>query len=591
MTNRPNMAQTMMIDFHPEMVGKSHVLPPSSPPLSPSARPPVRRIVVRRSGPPSPRAKPHKDPQNPAVLSNELISFFDGIYDAALLTDMKGNVVDANVRAVQFFGYSREHFSSSSIGDIITGIGGTIVATINNNLRNNQFTLLQTDCRRKDGTRFHAEISTSLIHLSREPLLCFFVRDVSVRRDAEEALKHAHDELARQVEGSNRANQKLKQEIAERQRVEYELKAAIARLRKHDEAKSEFISNVSHEFRTPLTSIKYAADNMIRGIAGDMTPKSRDYLSMILADCDRLARTVEDILDLSRIDADSLRMNWVRAPIGRLVARTVDSLRVQAEKAGLTVGCSIAGGALFATCDVQKMERIILNIVKNALKFTPSGGHVEVRVHPVDRPREEIEITVCDTGPGIPPEHIGRVTERYYRVGEYVSGTGLGLAICKELISYHKGRLQLQSPVPGMPGGTQVTVRLPRVSPPQVFLLSGTDAVREALSGELAAQGYPLLIEAAAGLLAGLQTAHSPAVIVLDWTEPGMTAGIALAHLRGDPAAAAIPLLVLVGENRDLARDEILQGLGVALLRAPWNHGDMLNMLEGMIPDHPQGQP
>ncbi len=591
MTNRRNMAQTMMIDFHPDMVGKSPPLPFPSPPLSPSARTPVRRIVVRRSGQPLPLPHPHNASSKPAVLSNELISFFEGIYDAAMLTDMQGKVLDANVRAVQFFGYSREHFTSSVIGDIITGIGGTILATINNNLRNNQFTLLQTDCRRKDGTRFRAEISTSLIHLSHKPLLCFFVRDVSVRRAAEEALKQVHDDLACQVEESNRANQELMQEIAERTRIENELKAAIARLRKHDEAKSEFISNVSHEFRTPLTSIKYATDNMLRGIAGDMTPKSRDYLSMILADCERLARTVEDILDLSRIDADSLRMHWVRAPIGRLVKRTVDSLLVQAEKAGLTVGCTLAEGALFATCDVQKMERIILNIVKNAIKFTPAGGHVEIRVNPVDTPREEIGITVCDTGPGIPPEHITRVTERYYRVGEYVSGTGLGLAICKELISCHNGRLQLQSPVPGTPGGTQVTVTLPRVSPPQVFLLSGTDTVRRALSGELAEQGYPLLIDAAAGLLAGLPTVHSPAVIVLDWTEPGMTAGIALAHLRGNPAAVSIPLLVLVGETRDLARDEILQGLGVSLLRAPWNPGDMLNMLEGMIPDHPKGQP
>ncbi|HAS82702.1 MAG TPA: hypothetical protein DCS43_08535 [Verrucomicrobia bacterium] len=592
MTDRRDMAQTMMIDFHPARVEEKPEKPEPLPPSPPPPRAAGQRFVVRRPGMLSSKAAPLKLPQHPVALSNDLINFFEGIYDAALLTDMQGNIIDANVRAVQFFGFTRDHFKRSVIGDIIAGIGGAILETINNNLRNNQFTLLQTDCRRNDGTRFPAEISTSLIALSKKQLLCFFVRDVSVRRTAEEALQKAHDALTLQVEERTRANQELVQEIAERQRIENELTAAIAQLQQHDEAKSEFISNVSHEFRTPLTSIKYFTDNMIRGIVGDISRKGKEYLSMILADCDRLARTVEDILDLSRIDADSLRMNWVRAPIGRLVKRTVDSLRVQAEKEGLRITCTMDEEALFATCDVQKFERVILNIVKNAIKFTPGGGHIEVHVHPASTPYESIWITVCDTGPGIPPEHIGRVTERYYRVGEYVSGTGLGLAICKELMAFHNGILDLQSPVPGTAGGTQVTVVLPRVSPPHVYLLNATPPAAQALYKEVASQGYPLHVsEAVSGFGDVLPSVEKPAVIMLDWTGPGMNAGIMLAHMQGHPDYSALPRLVLTGESLDATRDEILQGLGVAVLQAPWSPGHVLNMLEGMIPDPPVGKP
>ncbi len=592
MSDRRDMAQTMMIDFHPDPVAEQSSTPaPPSPPPPPS-RSAGQRFVVRRPGLSAVKGMPLQRSPKPVALSDDLINFFEGIYDAALLTDMQGSIIDANVRAVQFFGFTRDHFKHSVIGDIIAGIGGAILETINNNLRNNQFTLLQTDCRRNDGTRFPAEISTSLIALSNKQLLCFFVRDVSVRRAAEEALQKAHDDLTQQVAERTRANQELVQEIAERQRIENELTAAIAQLQQHDEAKSEFISNVSHEFRTPLTSIKYFTDNMIRGIVGDISPKGKEYLSMILADCDRLARTVEDILDLSRIDADSLRMNWVRAPIGRLVKRTVDSLRVQAEKEGLSVACILGEEALFATFDVQKFERVILNIVKNAIKFTPGGGRIEVHVHASSTPYESTWVAVCDTGPGIPPEHIGRVTERYYRVGEYVSGTGLGLAICKELMAFHNGILDLQSPVPGTSCGTMVTVVLPRVAPPHVFLLNATGETTQALCNELAPQGYPLHVsDAAAGLSGALPAVEKPAVIMLDWTGPGMNAGIVLAHMQGRPDYDALPLLVLTGGDPDPTRDEILQGLGVAVLKTPWHPGHVLNMLEGMIPDPPVGQP
>jgi PAS domain S-box-containing protein len=579
MTHRRNMAQTMMIDFPPELAAK---------PKTPAARSGKRRFVVRRPGQSSTVLQTKKPAEErPLALSNELISFFEGIYDAAILTDMQGQIIDANVRAVQFFGFMREDFKRSAIGDIISGIRGEILETINNNLTNNQFTLLQTECVRNDGSHFPAEISTSLIPLLNKQCLCFFIRDVTVRREAEKALKQAHDDLTRQVEERTHSNQVLKQEIAERKRIESELTSAIAKLQHHDEARSEFISNVSHEFRTPLTSIKYVADNMLRGVAGEVSEKGMDYLSMILADCDRLARTVEDILDLSRMDANSLKMHWVRAPIGRLVQRTVDSLRVQAEKQGLTMRCTISQDALFVTCDVQKMERVILNVVKNAIKFTPEGGHIDVQVKLFELGARTVNVMVCDDGPGIPPEHIGRVTERYYRVGEYVSGTGLGLAICKELIAFHNGLLDLQSPVPGIGCGTQVAITLPAATAPTVCLVNETEAVAYALSGELGAHGFSLHRGCLADGGMNDKPSDRPSVIVLDWTAPGLNAAVALAHIQASPEYGSMPMLVLVGDNPDPARDEVLQGLGVTVLRSPWHPGDMINLLEGMIPDDP----
>ena len=566
MPDRHNMAKTMMIDIPPEV-------------LESTIRPRVKsvskgkRIVIRRPGQKIPSTTGSKP-----VLSGDVITFFEGVYDAALITDTQGSILEANVRAIQFFGYTREELRETSIGEIILGLDSKILQTIAANLRNNQFTLLQTGCQRSDGTMFPSEVSTSQMRLTGKLCLCFFIRDISSRREAEDALQQAHDELAQRVDESTRANQELQQEIINRKKIEDELLAAITRLQQHDEAKSEFISNVSHEFRTPLTSIKYMTDNMLRGIAGPVTDKTKSYLNMIISDCDRLARTVEDILDLSRIDADTLKMEICRIPFNRLVASTVESLRVQAEQAHIELYTHINYGAEFTTCDVEKMERVIINIVKNAIKFTPEGGHIDVVVETAPEYPDYLVLAVSDTGPGIPPEHIGHVTERYYRVGEYVSGTGLGLAICKELVEKHGGTLHLASPVPGRECGTQVLVMLPKAPPVRLAIVNAEKEVSSFLEQTLAPVGYEL-----SNIHPELTLDHHasaiPDAILLDWTRQGMEAAAILVNLKDHQSLAECPVFVFTEQHPARSKHEIIEGFEIPALTFPCREETLLAIL------------
>ena len=186
---------------------------------------------------------------------------------------------------------------------------------------------------------FPAEIAVNEIELANGGRLCFLVRDVSVRKIAQEALEDA-----------------------------------VVRLEAHDRARTQFVSNVSHELRTPLTSMIYAISNMLRGVLGPVPDRIRGYLEMLYGDSKRLAMTVNDILDLSKVDNDSLSLTTTKVPFGLFVNRSVAALRVQAEQKGVSIEVSTDSGIWFVNCDPQKMERVILNVVGNAVKFTPTGG-------------------------------------------------------------------------------------------------------------------------------------------------------------------------------------------------------------------------
>lgn len=475
--------------------------------------------------------------------SGDLNEMFQSVYDAGFLTSMDGLILVDNVRAGEFFDYDEGELRGRPIGDVVAGMNRSVLETISRNLeQRRQFTLVQGTCVRRDGTRFPAEVSTTCLNLAHTTCLCFFIRNITNRVEREERLKQA-----------------------------------VQKLEEHDRARTEFISNVSHEFRTPLTSIKYITANMLRGIAGEMGPQARKYLQMIGEDCDRLAHTVEDILDMSRMDSNRLKFHRVTGPFGRLVQNTVASLRVHAEVAGLTLQVEAPDDAGFVYGDMKKLERVILNIVKNAIKFTPSGG-VNVALGQIPEYEGFLILQVVDTGMGIPPEHIARVTERYYRVGEFVSGTGLGLAITKELVERHGGQLVIESPPPGEAQGTQVSVMLPVVPPPHVTIVSPAAAVVDALVADAGRNGYR--VDAGSPESWPDAGAMIPDLLCIDCTAPGMAMAPTLFRLLQDGRLTNVPRFAMVEEQPDAGKLELLKGLSIPVLRCPWEVSKMLDVLQ-----------
>ena len=368
-------------------------------------------------------------------------------------------------------------------------------------------------------------------------------------------------------------------DITERKKVEVDLLRAIARLKEHDKAKTQFVSNVSHELRTPLTSIGYAVENMLGGVVGPLPDRARSYVEMLKEDCQRLSRTISDILDLSRIERNALVLSLLRVPFSRFAQRTAESLRVQAEAKGITFTVKALPGSGFVECDIKKMERVILNIVNNAIKFTPEDGRISVELLRDQSAPGVLRLDICDSGIGIPAEHIGRVTERYYRIGEHVGGTGLGLAIAREIVELHGGKIALSSPPPGWETGTAVALELPVVESPTLLVVDDEKAVL-LTTEHMLSEGYRVRTCDAGRQALQMMRNEPPAMVLLDMVLGDMDGPEVLMHMKADHQLRNIPVLAMSGRPLDGPKQGILDGFGVSLIEKPWHVDDMLDRIE-----------
>lgn len=232
---------------------------------------------------------------------------------------------------------------------------------------------------------------------------------------------------------------------------------AALKLKELSDLKSDFVSKVSHELRTPLTSIMGAAENLLDGITGPLDERPRSYLVRIKENGDRLLRLINELLDLSRIEAGKEEMQATRFRLDTLIRETLDTLKPLAEEHRVRM-IALDPPALSIRADRDKVSRVLINLLHNGIKFTPAGGSVEVRV--IDE-RSVVRLSVHDSGVGIPAIELERIFDKFHQVrrarGRW-TGSGLGLAISRQLVEMHGGRLTVES-TPGQ--GSTFTVVLP----------------------------------------------------------------------------------------------------------------------------------
>lgn len=227
----------------------------------------------------------------------------------------------------------------------------------------------------------------------------------------------------------------------------------------------DFVANVSHELRTPLTAILGFVETL-RGRARDDPAARGKFLSIMEGEASRMARLVDDLLSLSRVEeAERVRP---RAPVdlSDLVQSTVDLLTPLARAGGVELRTIMPDAPVVVPGDTEQLRQVLRNLVENALKYGSKGGVVEIRLGPPGAERalrtEGVRLSVRDWGEGIAPHHIARLTERFYRADSHrsrqVGGTGLGLAIVKHIVNRHRGRFRVDSEV-GQ--GATFTVILP----------------------------------------------------------------------------------------------------------------------------------
>jgi two-component system sensor histidine kinase GlrK len=227
-------------------------------------------------------------------------------------------------------------------------------------------------------------------------------------------------------------------------------------LRRIDETKQEMFAAISHELRSPLTSMREAAHLLRDSVPGPLNPKQTRLVEIIGRSSDRLLRLVNQILELSRLRAGILPIERRPVDLDRVVTRALDELRPQAEEAGVTLTRERVGHDFPCLGDDDRLVQVVVNLVANAIRFTPRGGTVTVKLISAGA---ELEIQVDDTGIGIPAAALPHIFESYQQAHRDRGGTGLGLAIVRGIVLAHGGRVTAESQEGK---GSRFTVLLPR---------------------------------------------------------------------------------------------------------------------------------
>ena len=265
---------------------------------------------------------------------------------------------------------------------------------------------------------------------------------VAERRRAE----HELDEL----------NQTLERRIQDRTST---LQATVEQLQEFDRLKSAFVGVVSHELRTPLTSIMSLSENLLGELAGPLNEKQQHYASRIQFNADRLKRMLNELLNLSKIEAGKMELCPMVLSLQDLLTDLVEAFQPLAQRKSIIMDVGSMESIPKVRADRDKLYEVLANLLENAIKFTPSGGSVHIGAQVLDD--RHIKMNVSDTGCGISEEHLPRIFDKFYRVqtdSGHATGSGLGLAIAKGLVELHGGTLAVES-APGK--GSRFSFTLP----------------------------------------------------------------------------------------------------------------------------------
>lgn len=351
--------------------------------------------------------------QSGEMGSDRYQELLHSLYDGVLITTAAGQIVDINARAISLLRFAKEELSGMKVTDIIVGADELLLKTICKNIESNRFTLIDAYCKRKDQSTFPAEIATNRLVLTKEGHLCFFLRDVTRRKKAEEELIHT-----------------------------------VSKLKELDTAKSRLVSNVSHELRTPLTIISSFVSLVHDGVTGAITDQQKECLATALRNCERLANLIDDVLDLGRLESGREEFKRRRLRLPELLRQCHHDFLPKCLLKQQQFDLELPQGEFpDALGDAAKIAQVMTNLVGNAHKFTPEKGVIGVRL---SSDAQNACVEVSDSGPGISSSDQERLFEAFSQIDRPVpaagtKGTGLGLTISKHIVEAHEGTLRVDS--------------------------------------------------------------------------------------------------------------------------------------------------
>jgi len=379
------------------------------------------------------------------LIEGRYRTLFEHAPDGILIADPHGVYVDANASVCTLLDYRPEELIGLSAADIVHTSEQVEIAPALATIHARGSYHREWRFKRRDGTKVAAEVTATLLP---DGNVLAMLRDVTERNAAEAALREL--------------NETLEHKVVERTG---QLQAALVRAESADKLKSAFLATMSHELRTPLNSIIGFTGILLQGLAGPLTAEQSKQLTMVRGSGRHLLDLINDVLDLSKIEADQLLVRTERFALGASLERALATVRPLADKKGLRLCAELSDDLDEMVSDQRRVEQILINLLNNAIKFTDSGT-VTLRAERLPRSplhaRPRLRVEVLDTGIGIKPEDLGRLFQPFSQIDTGLSrvheGTGLGLAICRRLAGLLGGEIGARS---NRPNGSVFTVILP----------------------------------------------------------------------------------------------------------------------------------
>ncbi len=382
------------------------------------------------------------------VSEIQLHDLIECVQDGIMLSDKEGHFEVFNVEMQEISGYTLEEANSSyDFSKLIYPAPQDhqkALACLNEIKRDRPYET-ETTIQVKDGTTKTLLVTTSLIDYKDREMFLSVYRDITIRKKTEEELKRAHEELKRV-----------------------------------DQLKTDFVSTVSHELRTPLAIIKEGVSLVLDGTAGPENEKQTQLLTTVKASIDRLVRLINNLLDISKLEAGKTEFNPVLVDFSVMLRDICAKWKIETDKNCQGIECCLPDLPVNIYIDPDKLTQILDNLISNAIKFTPKEGKIKVELKDE---KKQIEISISDTGIGIAKEDLPNVFSRFQQFsrpqgGAGYKGIGLGLAIVKELIEIHKGEIKVESE---LGKGTKFILTLPKIAAEEIFKEYITNGLKEAI--------------------------------------------------------------------------------------------------------------
>ncbi len=455
------------------------------------------------------------------VRSRELL---EAAPDGIIEVDQDGRIVLLNGVTETLFGYTRAELLERNVDTLLPP---ALMARHGEHRRhywaNPQTRPMARDyilkARRKDGSEFPAEICLSPVRRGAGYRVMAIIRDVTAQKKAEEEIRSANQQLELRRREAERANA----------------------------LKSEFLASMSHELRTPLHTIIGFTELLQEELEGRLNEKQKRFVQHIHQDSLHLLELINDILDLSKIEAGRMDLRIESVDVAELAAEIADRFRTAAQAKGIAIDNCLTTPA-YVLADRLRLREIMNNLLSNAVKFTPGGGRVWIES---SQTREKaVEIAVRDTGIGIAPEDQTVIFDKFRQVAATTrgvrEGTGLGLAIVKRLVEMHGGAMSVES-APDC--GSRFAFTIPSDpaccrTQPLALVIEDEPAARELLCGYLDPAGIRTECAESAGKGVEIAREIRPDVILLDLLLPGRSGWRVLSELRSSPGTCSIPVIV-----------------------------------------------